>query len=110
MKREFDDDDGETIVDMNVDGMPWYDRRGGGLGWFGRPPASTAARRDDAEAGSPEEASGSGGAAFDGVDEPTKEQVRAYRHAAIKASLLVVAVFAGVFAAFIAFCDFVLFR
>ncbi len=23
-KRQYDDDDGRTIVDMNVEGMPWY--------------------------------------------------------------------------------------
>jgi hypothetical protein len=26
-KKQFDDDDGHTIVSMDVDGMPWYDRR-----------------------------------------------------------------------------------
>ena len=25
--KQYEDDDGRTIVDMNVDGMPWYDRR-----------------------------------------------------------------------------------
>ena len=24
--RTYDDDDGHTIADMNVEGMPWYDR------------------------------------------------------------------------------------
>ena len=24
--RIYDDDDGHTIADMNVEGMPWYDR------------------------------------------------------------------------------------
>ena len=24
--RVYDDDDGRTIADMNVEGMPWYDR------------------------------------------------------------------------------------
>lgn len=23
-RRQYDDDDGRTIVNMNVDGMPWY--------------------------------------------------------------------------------------
>lgn len=23
-KKHYDDDDGRTIVDMNVDGLPWY--------------------------------------------------------------------------------------
>lgn len=25
-KRMYEDDDGRTIADMNVEGMPWYDR------------------------------------------------------------------------------------
>lgn len=24
-KKTYSDDDGRTIIDMNVDGMPWYD-------------------------------------------------------------------------------------
>ena len=27
MRKQYDDDDGRTIVDMNVEGMPWYDSR-----------------------------------------------------------------------------------
>lgn len=25
--KQFEDDDGRTIVDMDVEGMPWYNRR-----------------------------------------------------------------------------------
>ncbi len=25
-RKVYDDDDGRTIADMNVEGMPWYDR------------------------------------------------------------------------------------
>ena len=25
--KQYEDDDGRTIVDMNVEGMPWYDTR-----------------------------------------------------------------------------------
>lgn len=25
--KQYEDDDGRTIVDMNVEGMPWYDGR-----------------------------------------------------------------------------------
>ncbi|MDD3400611.1 MAG: hypothetical protein PHT58_03105 [Eubacteriales bacterium] len=25
-RKQYDDDDGRTIVDMNVEGMPWYDK------------------------------------------------------------------------------------
>ena len=27
MSKQYDDDDGRTIVNMDVDGMPWHDRR-----------------------------------------------------------------------------------
>lgn len=27
MSRQYDDDDGRTIVNMDVDGMPWHDER-----------------------------------------------------------------------------------
>ena len=68
-------DDGETIVDMNVDGMPWYLRR--------------------------EERSSPAGEPMD------ESQFRAYRWAAVKAGLIIALIFGAVFAAFIAFCDFV---
>ena len=74
-------DDGKTIVNMNVEGMPWYSR----------------AR---------EEAPKPGPADF----ELTPRQRRAYRWAAVKAALAVALIFGAVFAAFIAFCDFVWFR
>lgn len=27
MSRDYEDDDGRTVVNMDVDGMPWHDRR-----------------------------------------------------------------------------------
>lgn len=76
-----EDDDGRTIANMNVDGMPWY----------------TGDRETQPESSS--------------TGEPlTKEQSRAYTWAAVKAGLLVVLIFAVVFAAFIAFCDFIWFK
>ncbi len=72
-------DDGKTIANMNVEGMPWYLKR------EERPPT------------------GSG-------EKLTPEQQRAYTWAAVKAALLVALIFGGVFALFIAFCDFVWFR
>lgn len=27
MTRQYDDDDGRTIINMDVDGMPWHDKR-----------------------------------------------------------------------------------
>ena len=73
-------DDGRTIVDMNVDGMPWYFRK--------------------------QERPVPGGEPY----EMTPAERRAYRWAAVKAALAVALVFGTVFALFIAFCDFVWFR
>lgn len=80
-KRPIDpDDDGRTIVDMNVEGMPWYVPR---------------ERRPEADQGK----------------EPlTREELRMYKWAAVKAGLLIVLIFALVFGIFIAFCDYVWFR
>ena len=82
-KRREDvfEDDGRTIADMNVEGMPWYHR----------------AQADTSEAG-------------DRREPMTKEEQRMYTWAAIKAGLLIVLVFAVVFGLFIAFCDFIWFR
>jgi len=89
MKKPYEDeeeDDGETIVNMNVDGMPWY-----------RPD-----RADDAAGGA--------GSGMGGGEPLTKEQLRMYRFAAVKAGLLVALIFGAVYGLFIAFCDFVWFR
>ena len=75
-------DDGRTIADMNVDGMPWYQRG-----------------RDHVPADS-------GGNHY----QMTKEEQRAYTWAAVKSALLILCVFGGVFAAFIAFCQFIWFK
>ena len=78
-----EDDDGRTIANMNVDGMPWYDSR------LDR--SQDQAPRTE---GSP----------------MTREEQRMYTWAAIKAGLFVALIFALVFGLFIAFCDFVWFR
>ncbi len=80
-RDEVYEDDGRTIANMNVDGMPWYHR----------------SQADRPEASAPREPM-------------TKEEQRMYTWAAIKAGLLIVLVFAIVFGLFIAFCDFVWFR
>ena len=75
------EDDGQTIVDMNVDGMPWYMRSQNAQTPTDRPP------------------------------EPlSREEARRYTWASVKAGLLIVLVFAVVFGLFIAFCDFIWFR
>lgn len=76
------EDDGRTIVNMNVDGMPWY-REG----------------RD----GIPER----GGQPGQGMSD---DELRRYKWAAVRAGLIIVLIFGAVFAAFIAFCDFIWFR
>lgn len=75
------EDDGSTIADMNVDGMPWYMRSRNG-----QTPADPSA-------------------------EPmSREEARHYTWAAVKAGILIVLVFGAVFGLFIAFCDFLWFR
>ena len=69
------EDDGKTIANMNVEGMPWY-----------RPPQST-----DPENGERIELS--------------SEEGRAAMWGALKAALLVAAVFVLGFFLFILFCD-----
>ena len=81
--RDPFEDDGRTIVNMNVEGMPWY------------------------VAGDEHRAKGADAAQH---DQMTREEARAYKWAALRAALLVALVFAVGFGIFIAFCDFVLFR
>lgn len=81
-----EEDDGRTIADMNVEGMPWYHRSAEDhLRWGQR---------------------GSG----QGQNQMSDEEIRMYRWAAVKAGLILALIFGAVFALFIAFCDFVWFR
>ena len=74
-------DDGKTIANMNVDGMPWYIRD----------------KREETEP-------------VKDPYPLSPAEMRTYRWAAVKAGLLVVLIFGAVFAAFIAICDFVWFK
>ncbi len=85
-KREYDDDDGRTVVPMNVDGMPWY------TGGF-QPPA------EDEPAAPPRE-----------KRPMSADETKGYAFAAVKAALLIGGVFAVVFTLFILFCCFIWFR
>ena len=80
--EERTDDDMRTIAEMNVDGMPWY------------------------VAG---DENRSMGRQSDQHYQMTKQESRMYTWAAVKAGLLVVLVFGGVFFLFLLFCDFVWF-
>ncbi len=73
-------DDGRTIADMNVEGMPWYRPR----------------RPEPAPPG--------------GQEEMTKKQLRTYTASALKAGLLVAGVMSLGLVLFAAFCVFVWFR
>lgn len=81
--RIYEDDDGRTIADMNVEGMPWYVKGD----------AKKASEKDSRE-----------------HPAMSDEELRLYRHAALKSALLIALVFAVVFFLFIAFCDFIWFR
>lgn len=84
-KDDFEDD-GRTIVPMDVDGMPWSTR-----GIRDRFREETTA----SEAKKPE---------------MSKDERRGYIWAAVKAGLLIGAVFAVGYALFLLFCRFVWFR
>ncbi len=82
-------DDGRTIADMNVEGMPWYTPGGGGP-----------------------EGKGEKGKAGQESPDPvlTKEESRYYTWGALKAALLVTLVLCGGIVLFVLFCQFVWFR
>ena len=83
LNKMDEEDDGRTIANMNVEGMPWYVK------------------------GDEEREKGAASASH---EQMTPEEVRLYRFAALKAALLVALVFGIVFFLFIAFCDFIWFR
>lgn len=87
-KPQFDDDDGRTIVNMNVDGMPWYNRRRD----FGAVP--------DRETSQPSPY-GTG---------MTDREFSLYTWGAIKAGLVIALVFAVTWALLILFMTQILFR
>ena len=75
-RKEDFEDDGRTIADMNVDGMPWYEPK----------------RQDNAE-----------------KIELTSSEQRALIGSALKAALLVAAIFGLAYFLFILFCTHVWF-
>ena len=78
-------DDGRTIANMNVEGMPWYRPERPDL------PPPMPGRKNPA----------------DGL---TRKQMRMYTASALKAGLLVTLVMCAGLTAFVAFCVFVWFR
>ena len=87
-KTQFDDDDGRTIVSMDVEGMPWYDRR------------HDFVRRSERDSSQPSP-HGTG---------LTDRELRLYTWGAIKAGLLVASVFSLTWILLVLFLTKILFR
>ena len=87
-KKQFDDDDGRTIVNMNVDGMPWYDRRHE----FGRVPGQEPSQPSRQGTGM------------------TNREFRLYTWGALKAGLLVASVFILTWTLLVLFLTQIVFR
>jgi hypothetical protein len=85
--KQYDDDDGRVICDMDVGGMPWHDRR----------------IRREAKAQRAKNASSQG-------IQMTKAEARKYTWYAILAGLTIVGVFAVVWAVVLLFMTQVWFR
>lgn len=87
-----DGDDGRTIANMNVDGMPWYSPREDA----GTEPDADGqkTRKDPKENGFP----------------LTKRETRYYTWGALKAALLVTGVLCAGIVLFVLFCVYVWFR
>lgn len=78
--KKYDDDDGRTIADMNVEGMPWY------------------VKRSSPTPGSDEKI------------ELSREETFSLMGGVLKAALLVGLVFLGVLGLFILLCDLIIFQ
>ncbi len=78
--KKYDDDDGRSYADMNVDGMPWY-----------RPKQQSAPEKQE-------------------KIELSSEQGRSAMRGALLAALLVAGIFALVFFLFLLFCDVIWFK
>lgn len=82
--KQFEDDDGRVICDMDIDGMPWHDRR---------------VRREKREAPRSQH-----------PEQLTRAETRAYTGSALLAALFIWAVFAVAWVLFILFLTKIWFR
>lgn len=82
--KQYDDDDGRTICNMDVDGMPWFDKR---------VRSEKRAARSAAQG-----------------DRITRAEARAYTWYALLAGLLIASVFSVAIVLFTLFCTQVWFR
>jgi hypothetical protein len=83
-QKKYEDDDGRVICDMDVDGLPWHDKR------IRR---ENRAARNQVQAG-----------------QMTRSEARRYTWYAILAGLLVVSVFSITWILFVLFCTQIWFR
>lgn len=88
-RRLPEGDDGRTIVNMNVEGMPWYSPEG--------QESRSRHRRHRGQSGGTEE-------------KMSARQARIYTWGALKAGLLVIGVFCLGMVLFVLFCLYVWFR
>lgn len=82
--KKYEDDDGRVICDMDIDGLPWHDKR---------------VRRENRNARSQVQAG-----------QLTNSEARRYTWYAILAGLLVVSVFSITWILFVLFCTKIWFR
>ncbi|NLG99964.1 MAG: hypothetical protein GX491_21615 [Chloroflexi bacterium] len=94
-RKKYDDDDGRVIVDMNVEGMPWFNRR---------------ARREQGTAQHVPTPREEIAQFVHNAEQMTDSEARRYTWNALLAGLLIVGVFAAVWVLFILFCIYVWFR
>ena len=92
-------DDGRTIANMNVEGMPWY-----------RPDTSSLSLNRKPGAAEEDPAAGNGNLIQKEQEFLTKEEAFFFTTGAIKAALLVVSVMSMAIILFVLFCQFIWFR
>ncbi len=83
-QKKYEDDDGRVICDMDIEGLPWHDKRVS---------RENRAARNQAQAG-----------------QMTRSEARRYTWYAILAGLLVVSVFSVTWILFVLFCTEIWFR
>lgn len=86
--KKYDDDDGRVIVNMDVVGMPWHDKRARREAKAARTPTPTPAQSDPL----------------------TQSEARRFTWNAVLAGLLIVGVFAATWVLFVLFCTNIWFR
>lgn len=98
-KKEYDDDDGRVVADMNIDGMPWTNGRY--LNRLTIMPRRLNSRKSEPDI--PVEGIDTFGGKKQAIDATPKE-TKAILLNAVLAGLLIAGVFAVAFGLFVLFC------